>query len=375
MSSSAVTLAGNACSHLKLQIPAWGRAWVDCKLTEAVALSGNVTLDVAGTTYAMHVVTGGVNNDGSAGYRLVAGKGGWGKDLVARGYANDAGVAVAAVLRDAAAEVGETLGALPTARLGPHFARAAAPASNLLNLLAPRAWYIDRAGVTQFGARPSANYAGESTLTHVDAAGGMLELAVESVAGLEPGVTVGGSLPATDIEISLEGQRLSARVYSSARTSRRLEAMRRIVQGLFPWLKYAGTYEFRVVTQAANRLNLQPARVSSGMSDLLRVPVRPGVSGFRATVTAGELVLVCFADNDPSRPQVIAHADADSATWVPALVELGDGGDFVALKSAVDNIQQNLDSLCSFNTPWGPTAPGNIAPAGAQSSSAKLKVL
>lgn len=54
-------------------------------------------------------------------------------------------------------------------------------------------------------------------------------------------------------------------------------------------------------------------------------------------------------------------------------VEVGGGGDFVALKSAVDAIQQNLDTTASFGTPWGPTTPGNLAPVGAQASSTTLK--
>jgi len=50
-----------------------------------------------------------------------------------------------------------------------------------------------------------------------------------------------------------------------------------------------------------------------------------------------------------------------------------DAEDFVALKSAVDAIQQNLDSMASFGTPFGPTTPGNLAAVGAQASSTKLK--
>jgi hypothetical protein len=54
-------------------------------------------------------------------------------------------------------------------------------------------------------------------------------------------------------------------------------------------------------------------------------------------------------------------------------VEVGSGGDFVALKSAVDAIQQNLDTAASFGTAWGPTTPGNLAAVGPQKSAANLK--
>lgn len=57
----------------------------------------------------------------------------------------------------------------------------------------------------------------------------------------------------------------------------------------------------------------------------------------------------------------------------PFVIGPAEGADFVALKSAVDALQQNLDSQASFGTPWGPTVPGNLAPAGPQTSSTVLK--
>jgi hypothetical protein len=37
----------------------------------------------------------------------------------------------------------------------------------------------------------------------------------------------------------------------------------------------------------------------------------------------GELVLVCFADGDPSRPQVFAHDHADAPGWMPLAFQIG----------------------------------------------------
>jgi hypothetical protein len=372
---STVTLAGNPVSACVMQIPAWGRAWADVHLTGDAALSGDVTLVIADVSYAMHVVAGGAGTDGTSRYRLVAGHGGWGNVIAEKGYANDAGVSVSNVLQDAAAACGETLGTLPATRLGVNYARAAGPASDSLSLLAPRGWYVDAAGVTQIGARATATYTGDGARTRVDFGADVIELAIEAVANLAPGVVVDGRAPATDVELELAGQRLTARVYAAPSTrSRRLEALRGLVLSLLPELRYAGVYEFRVVTQQGERLNLQPVRAATGLSELARVPVRPGVSGWRADVTPGEKVLVAFADRDPSRPMVVAHASADDTGWAPTLAELGAGGDFVALKSALDAIQQNLDTAASFGTPWGPTTPGNLAPAGAQASATRTKV-
>ncbi len=129
-----------------------------------------------------------------------------------------------------------------------------------------------------------------------------------------------------------------------------------------------------------------------------------------APLAAGDTVLLVYLDlspavwrkngqvadppdtrqNGPSYPVAIpfyrpsggAGADTDASIGKPGglrvhftddTVNVGGGGDFVALKSAVDAIQQNLDTMASFATPWGPTTPGNIAAVGAQASSTTLK--
>jgi len=78
----------------------------------------------------------------------------------------------------------------------------------------------------------------------------------------------------------------------------------------------------------------------------------------------------------PDVDESIGKPDGLRVHFTASFVRVGatsDSEDFVALKSAVDAIQQNLDASASFGTPWGPTTPGNLAPAGAQASSTKLK--
>jgi hypothetical protein len=316
---------GFACTRMRVQVPAWGAWWVDADLVEPQALAGRVTVTLADLTLSGTIVSGGVA-EGRASYRIVAGAGGWGRTLGAKAYTSDALVKISTVIGDAAREAGETLGALPTTRMGPHYARTAGIASATLNSLAPRAWYVDFAGVTQLGARAATAYTGDGTRTKIDPAGRIVEVATETLAALVPGVQVDGALPATDVEYDLDAKRLTARVYSAPRTTRRLDALARIFEALFPDLKYRGTYEFRVVTQDGERLNLQPVRAATGMPDLARVPVRPGMAGLRANVALGSLVLVTFVDADPSRPVVVAHDAPDAPGWMPLTLELGGPG-------------------------------------------------
>jgi len=319
-----VSLAGTAATGLRLTLPAWGMWWADVTTEDDAGLSvGDTTsLDVTGIACACAVVAAG-SVEGRGAYRLVGGAGGWGTPVVRRGYQDDLGVRVSTVVSDVAAKVGETLDDVPSTRLGTRFARPAGPASSVLAIVADRAWYVGLDGVTRFGARAASTYAGDAPRTRLDPAGSIVELATESIAGLVPGVSVDGSDPATDVEFSLEGDRFTVRVYSGARTSRRVDALQQLLDALDPRRKFRAAYEYRVVTQSSDRLNLQPVRVASGMPDLSRVEVRlaPGV---KAQHMLGSTVMVAFADADPSRPFVFTGDAAGAPGWMPLGLELGD---------------------------------------------------
>ena len=320
------SLAGVPISRAFASVPAWGVPWFDVELTDPRSdLTGKQTLELGGLAIACTVLSGGEVN-GRASYRLAAGAGGWGQELPATApWTDDLGVKLANVAGAAASACGETLADVPSTRLGPHFVRAAGPASAVMHTLAPRAWYVGFDGVTRFGQRSTTAYTGDGVRTRVDHAVGVYELTVESLAGLVPGATVDGSAPAVDVEYELDSKSLVARLYVAARPRGRLAAWARIVTAIDPRARYRGTYEFRVVTQVGERLNLQPVRVSSGLPDLPRVPVRlaPGV---RANFFLGCQVLVTFVDADPARPVVIAGPAPDAPGWMPLSLEFGGPG-------------------------------------------------
>jgi hypothetical protein len=317
------TLSGRTLTRARLQAGAWGLWWVGCDLAEPEALTGAAALQLADQAFSGTIVSGGAIN-GRAAYRLVGGAGGWGKVLPKRSYNDDGGVRLRKVLEDAAREAGETIADVPNTLLGPHYARPEAPAYELLNLLAPKAWYVDWSGVTRLGKRPATTYSSNAPRVRVDPQVGVVDLAVDSLAGIAPGMQVDGSQPATDIELELTPERLTARVYAGhALTTQRLQYIAEVIAGLDPRARYRGTFEYRVVLPAGNRLHLQPVRVSSGLDDLAAVPVRftPGVF---PRMTPGATVMVAFADADPSRPYVCAGEERDAPGWMPVALELGD---------------------------------------------------
>lgn len=303
----------------------WGLWWADVDLAGEVSLSGKQTLKFADLTLQGAVVSGGVA-DGRSAYRIVGGAGGWGVELKSHSYLDDAGVRLDGVLQDLAKDAGETIADRPTTRLGPHYARDAGTAYRALNLLAKESWRVGFDGVTRLSAYPTVAYTGNAPRVRRAPASQVIDLTPDTLVPFPPGVVVDGQRPATDVEYELDENRLTVRVYSGRRSNRRLSAYRRIVEALFPELRYSRAYEYRVVNQVGNRLNLQPARVGIGMPDLSRVPMRPGMAGLKAEVKPGELVLVVFADADPSRPQVVSHDAIDAPGWMPLSLELGGPG-------------------------------------------------
>lgn len=319
------SLDGHRALGARLQIAAAGVWWAEAGLDIDVPVSGRVSLVLADLTLSGTIVSGGTGPSGRSSYRIAAGRGRWGAAVPAKGYANDAGVKASTVLLDAAAACGETIDAatLPTLRLGPAWTREAGPAARALEQIAPGAWYVDLDGVTRFGKRAAHVLTAPSLVSSVDRSRGVVHMASESLVDLLPGVTVEG-IEAVDVmhEVSTVGIRTTLWGRRAEGGSRELVALRRLLEQLDPDRRFRGAYEYRVVTQEGERLSLQPVRMSIGMPELQRVPVRPGIAGARANVKLGERVLVTFADCDPARPVVIAHEDAEGDGFVPLKLEL-----------------------------------------------------
>lgn len=326
MPTASVTLAGHPATALQLGIPGVGLWYANVDLAEEVQLAGPVTLQVLNTTWQGAIIAGAAV-DGRARYRIVAGRGHWGLDLAARAYANDAGLTDAKLIGDAANEAGELVANIPNNTRGPHFNRPQLPASFVLNLLAPQAWYARPDGVVTFGVRPALP---ASTLPIIDRnpqTRSVTLLAVDSLAGLAPGVATEFG-PTADLEISLEPEAVGvvARLYAAANTpSRRVQALARMLAALDPNARFRGVFEYRVVNQTGERLNLQPVRSRDTLPDLGRVPVRAGVPGVKALHKPGSQVLVAFLDADPSRPVVVGFDSPEAPGWMPTTLFVGEG--------------------------------------------------
>lgn len=325
---NSATLSGSRVTSATVSIPAWGCWWALVSIDGEKDLTGAVDLTIADLTLKGTIVSGG-KQQGRSSFHVVGGAGGWGKTIPAKDYSDDAAVKLSTVLKDAAESVKEKIDLSTIAntnRLGPDFVRPEQPASYTLESVAERGWYVGEDGITHIGRRPAAALTTSATrVTPVDKQRGTLELAAESIAKILPGAIIDG-LEALDVEHSISAKggvrtmiwgKLGASSFS-----RRLDAMRQIFEQLDPYRRYRGFTEYRVVTQEGERLNLQPIRVSTGMPELRRVYVRPGVSGCRATVKLGSRVLVAFADADPARPFVASFEDAEGEGFLPLVLKI-----------------------------------------------------
>jgi len=325
MAASMTTTEGSAIIvRARVQIPSWGRWWADVDLQDPLDADPRelATISLEDITLSGSIVAGG-SSHGRASYRVVAGTGGWSDLVTSKAYHDSRGVCVRDVLADVASFVGESIDLPATRRVGAHYARSAGSASRVLHDFSPRAWHVDFAGVTRVGSRENLAYEGVATRVDVHPGQGCVELVPEILGGLVPGVIVDDMAPATDVEYVLSGDRVSVRVYGGPRSSRDLDAFLKVLDAIDPLRAYRCAYEYRVVTQDGDVLNLQPVRASSAMPDLERVPVRMS-AGIKAGHLLGSLVTVLFLDGDPSRPCVFSGAAAGSPGWMPLSLELGD---------------------------------------------------
>lgn len=349
----------------RIHIPAWGIWWADVETgqTGEPELAGEVTISLNDLELSGTIISPPGTFRGRVRHRVAGGAGGWGRSVAARSWTNDAGVRRGTVLSATAQDAGEQLElATVSGTTGSHYVRAEGPAARVLHDLYPQSWHVDLGGVTRAGSWPETDYQGDATITdRTDLAAGRLELAPFGVADLLPGAQI-AELRAVDvihhIEPQADGPRLRTDVWGAQGASSRLpSAVQDLVDALTAQHRYRGAFSYRVVAQQGERLDLQPERASSGLPDLLRVPVRlaPGLS---VGWPLGSLVLLVFVGGDPGRPAVISGDDPDSPGFYPGSVKLDASAlNEVLLGDGLGRVLREGDTLSLTNVLPGPVPP------------------
>lgn len=91
---------------------------------------------------------------------------------------------------------------------------------------------------------------------------------------------------------------------------RLLQAFRELVRAEFPQLTYAGCWEYSVddarMVNGVATFDGHPTASGVPLPPAVQWPIRPGVAGVSFLPAVGSLVLVTFANADPTRPVVVA---------------------------------------------------------------------
>lgn len=356
MAELVCTLAGQRATTARLFVPPVGPWVLDADLDEAATLTGQVEcrlgdLDLIGTVDERATSTFAA----ATRVRVVAGGNGWGRSLPPRGYHNDAGVKASQVAQDAAREVGEGIGTFtPTRRLGNDFARAVGPASRALEEAAGGTpWWVDYLGVTQVQERPS-QPVGEVELLSFDASSRVAVLALTDTSAVLPGSTITderipGGATVREVHFELARGTLRARCWCGSgardRLSSALEAL--VQQVVARSLRLGGgPWRYRVVGMAPDgRVNLQA--ISTGVPDVLPVPMRPGAAGVHAQLTPGTEVLVHFVEGDPGQPVITHFAGKGGDGWIPESLSLAAG--LAPVARLGDTVQVFLPPVMPFS--------------------------
>jgi hypothetical protein len=358
-------------TFVRLTVGNKGPWQADVDFDDVADVSGAVVLTIGALKLSGTVVDSGVFG-GSTRVRIVAGAGGWGAEVAAKGYHNDAGVKARIVADDAARAVGESLGSfLPTAeRIGADYVRQAGPASTALeDALGGALWWVDYQGVTQCTPRPKTTPAPSAyQVLAYDPRDSVVTLAADDpstivVGSVLSGGGLDGSLTVRDLELTVDkGElRIAALCGGEAAGDARLAGLLRSIIARATDGKLFGAYRYRVLKMSADRVDLQAVRKDAGLPDVANVSMWPGVAGSHATLTPGAEVLVQFIEGDRTMPIVTHFAGKDGTGFAPVLVTLGGDGsaDFVALSAKVDTeIQRIWGLLSGAGTPplWAPVS-------------------
>lgn len=402
--TAAYAMVGDARAvGVTLHVASTGPWFADVELEGAPDISGRVELRLGDTTLSGTVLPleSGVHMERRR-MRIVAGAGAWGSLLAAKAYHNDAGIRALLVAQDAARESGETLGddfAPALDRLGIDYVRRAGRAARALEDAAGGAtWWVDYAGITRVGTRPSSAARTRAYIvTEYDPRARIVDLALDdddvSLVGIGTILSEGLEAPQTvrELEIDVGPDRMRVRAWCGGQASARgmlLDAIRAIVAAETDRYIY-GPRKYRVIRMAGTpeattgwRVHLQAVRRSSGLPDIEPISMWPGMAGLHARLTPGAEVLVEFIDGEPTQPIITHFVGNDGESWSPVELVLDasqikagkDASDFAAKAQAVLDRLQAIVTGFNAHTHTGGTLGGGVTGAPQTSLSAPASV-
>jgi hypothetical protein len=313
----------------------------------------------------------------SAHLQVVAGAGGWDNPVTRQAWHNDGGVLSTEVYQATANAVGEQLIDQAPVRFLADFLRSVGPASRVL---ANVDWWVDFAGVTRVGARPTPT--ADSSLEVLDWEPFEQRLELSCDVPIVPGTVVSdpriGPAPVTirDVDQMFDGQKMRAQAWcATAPSTRLMTALHNLVEEL-GGTKYLKVYRYRFVQDRGRGLALQAVDKVAGLPDAIPVLVW-GPAGIKAKLKGAQEVLVDFVNGDPTQPVVRGISDVDlpleNTVDASVAVHLGPSAPAVDIAGGAAPLVPSgwatalAAGLAAFTSAIGttPTLPGIVAAASA----------
>lgn len=258
--------------------------------------------------------------------RIVGGAGGWRKSVPAVGYSNTIGVLKSHILGDAARDCGEKITLASDGFLGTSWARKAGAAERTLRWITKGDWWIDAAGTTRTGPRPSTKITSAFTATERKGGIGQFEIASEAFSDWMPGRTFSSPLVpdaqvvnAVSIKASAGGAARLTVLVGPTDEERVLDDLRAVVDSQIGTLAYAGLWSYTIAEGTPDSADITP-RPGSPMPQLTGCRYLPGLVGEGVTPAPGSTCYVQFVDQDPGQPRITAIEGAPLLYEQKALV-------------------------------------------------------
>jgi hypothetical protein len=296
--------------------------------TGVPAPSGKVACLVGDTPFVGTVDPSASGVFGTRARARVVGAAEWSTALPKRDFQNPAGVTSLVVISATAAELGIPAVVAVPELIGPHFARVAGPASQVLGR---SGWWVSSAGVTTVGPRPPSAPGLDFFLSEFDPLSRMAK--ATSLSPVMPGMIVpsldfpAGALRVREVTQTWNADGATASLWlgdlatttaQGPRLANAIQAM--AISAMRPEL--LTHYAYTVVGQTPNGGYMLQSEVRGPVPDAMPVVHWPGVPGFSCKLTPGSKVLVGFRGREP----VVVGFDAStpvSGTWDYLTMSLG----------------------------------------------------
>jgi hypothetical protein len=142
-------------------------------------------------------------------------------------------------------------------------------------------------------------------------------------------------------------------------TDRLWSAFRRLVVATFPSLRFFAPWEYVVAEIDGGNIKAAPSDTTSGMPDVV-MPVR-SVAGMTVVPAVGSLVIVAFANGDPSRPRAVAFDETPATSVSLSATSTAVAAGYLVCTSAGALLPPSGPS--PYSASWYPATPAGLAAA------------